>query len=214
MALGGLGRSTKPSGPGCSLPALWEAQLGVLLPWLPAGNSRICSANPSKCPASSHSCAHGDQGEGQEMHEPVSNPGCGTNSQGQGADPHGGNLIEESLLTILEKKKKRRTHLPGADCTRAPRQGGQGAWHGAVQAARHIHHQPGGHCQFQSHQFSEGTLSAPPDSRALKPWGNSLSSRWTKITGSLGFILPGRPEARTNPSPLICNKVLQRQHHL
>lgn len=48
----------------------------------------------------------------------------GINSQGQGADPHGGNLIEEKLLAILEKKKKR-THLPGADCTRTPRQGVQ-----------------------------------------------------------------------------------------
>lgn len=42
------------------------------------------------------------------MHEPemVSSPGCGINSQGQRADPHGGNLIQESLLAILEKKKK------------------------------------------------------------------------------------------------------------
>lgn len=44
----------------------------------------------------------------EEMHEPemVSSPGCGINSQGQGADPHGGNLIEESLSATLEKKKK------------------------------------------------------------------------------------------------------------
>lgn len=33
----------------------------------------------------------------------------GINSQGQGADPHGGNLIEEKLLAILEKKKKENT---------------------------------------------------------------------------------------------------------
>lgn len=113
MALGGLGRSTKPSAPGWSLPALWEAQFGVLLPWLPAENSRICSADLSNCPASSHSGAHGDWGEGQEMHEPemVSSPGCGINSQGQGADPHGGNLIEESLLAILGRKKQNKTHL-------------------------------------------------------------------------------------------------------
>lgn len=136
MALGGLGRSTKPSAPGWSLPALWEAQFGVLLPWLPAENSRICSADLTNCPASSHSVVHGDWREGQEMHEPemVSSPGCGINSQGQGADPHSGNLIEESLLAILGRKKtKQNTPVPGADCTRTPR---QGAWHGAVHAAR------------------------------------------------------------------------------
>lgn len=41
-----------------------------------------------------------------------------------------------------------------------------------------------------------------------------MSSRWTKITGNLGFIVLGRPQVCTNPSPLICNKALQRWHHL
>lgn len=84
------------------------SQFGVLLPWLPAENSRICSANLSNCPASSHSCAHGDWGKGQEVHEPEM-VSSGINSQGQGADPHGGNLIEEKLLAILEKKKREHT---------------------------------------------------------------------------------------------------------
>lgn len=42
--------------------------------------------------------------------EMVSSPGCSINTQGQRADPHGGNLIEESLLAILEKKKKKGEH--------------------------------------------------------------------------------------------------------
>lgn len=118
-----------------------------------------------------------------------------------------------------KKKKNRRTRLPGADCTRTPRQGVQGAWHGAVHAARLW---LGGTFITKLEDSATSSLTSSlmaqclhhPDSRALKPRGISLSSHWTKITGSLGFILPGRPEACTNPSLLICNKALQRQHHL
>lgn len=116
------------------------------------------------------------------MHEPemVSAPGCGINSQGQRADPHGGNLREESLLAILEKKKnkKRRTHLPGADCTRTPRQGGQGAWHRAVHAARlwlggTFCHQAGGQCQLQSHQFLSWHSACTTKTRVLLSHGET-----------------------------------------
>lgn len=125
------------------------------------------------------------------MHEQVSNPGCGINSQGQEADPHGGNLIEERLLAILEtKKKKENTYLPGADCTRIPRQGVQGAWHGAVYAARLW---LGGMFITKLEDTASSSLTSSlmaqclhhRDSRALKPRGNSVSSRWTNITGSL-----------------------------
>lgn len=71
--------------------------------------------------------------------------------------------------------------------------------------------------KFQSHQFLQPLrvqCLSQRDSSALKPQGESNSSRWTKTTGSLGFLLLQRPEVCTNQSPLICNKALQRQHHL
>lgn len=71
--------------------------------------------------------------------------------------------------------------------------------------------------KFQSHQFLQPLRVQRlhhRDSSALKPQGESNSSRWTKTTGSLGFLLLERPEVCTNQSPLICNKALQRQHYL
>lgn len=156
------------------------------------------------------------------MHEPemVSSPGCGINSQGQRADPHGGNLIQESLLAILEKKKKKENTPARSRLHKDTQAGSAGslAWSSPRCQALAGRHVP---------SLSLRTLPVPvppvplmaqclhhQDSSALKPRGNSMSSHWTKITGSLGFILFGRPEACTNPSPLICNKALQRWHHL
>lgn len=71
--------------------------------------------------------------------------------------------------------------------------------------------------KFQSHQFLQPLRVQclhRQDSSALKPQGESNSSRWTKITGSLGFLLLESPEVCTNQNPLICNKALQRRHDL
>lgn len=96
--------------------------------------------------------------------EMVSSPGCSINTQGQRADPHGGNLIEESLLAILEKKKKENT--PARSRLHKDTQAGSLAWSSPCCQALAGRHIPFTKLEDTASSSptssSDGTVSAPP----------------------------------------------------